>query len=100
MANNIIEQFDELYSRWNLLDKAGKDMQLGNMMQNVSGLYQFLMLSYARNGFLTQDEANQVRRINQIYQDLQKQKMQVDNDLWNEMMKHLAKMIVKEKILK
>ena len=58
------------------------------------------MLSYARNGFLTQDEANQVRRINQIYQELQAQKMQVDNDLWNEMMKHLAKMIVKEKILK
>lgn len=100
MANNIIEQFDEFCSRWNLLDKVGKDMQLGNMMQNVSGLYQFLMLSYARKGFLTQDEANQVRRINQIYQDLQKQKMQVDNDLWNEMMKHLAKMIVKEKILK
>ncbi len=95
MANNIIEQFDELYSRWNLLDKAGKDMQLGNMMQNVSGLYQFLIQSYARKGFLTQNEANQVRRINQIYQELQAQKIQVDNDLWNEMIKHLAKMIVR-----
>ena len=63
-------------------------------------LYQFLLLSYARKGFLTQDEANQVRRINQIYQELQAQKIQLDNDLWNEMMKHLAKMIVKEKILK
>jgi len=98
--NNIVEQFEEIYSRWNLLDKAGKDLQLGNMMQNVSGLYQFLMQSYARKGFLTQDEANQVRRINQIYQELQTQKIQLDNDLWNEMMKHLAKMIVKEKILK
>ena len=46
MANNIIEQFEELYSRWNLLDKAGKDLQLGNMMQNVSVLYQQLMQSY------------------------------------------------------
>ena len=35
MANNIVEQFEEFYSRWNLLDKAGKDLQLGNMMQNV-----------------------------------------------------------------
>lgn len=96
MANNIVEQFDELYSRWNLLDKAGKDMQLGNMMQNVSGLYQFLLQSYARKGFLTQNEANQVRRINQIYQELQTQKIQVDNDLWNEMMKQFAKMIVKK----
>ena len=25
MANNIVEQFEEIYSRWNLLDKAGKD---------------------------------------------------------------------------
>lgn len=95
MANNIIEQFDEFCSRWNLLDKVGKDMQLGNMMQNVSGLYQFLMLSYARKGFLTQDEANQVRKINQIYQELQNQKTLVDNDLWDEMMKRFAKMIVR-----
>lgn len=95
MANNIVEQFEEFYSRWNLLDKAGKDLQLGNMMQNVSGLYQFLLQSYARKGFLTQDEANQVRRINQIYQELQAQKIQVDNDLWNEMIKQFAKMIVK-----
>lgn len=95
MANNIVEQFEEFYSRLNLLDKAGKDMQLGNMMQNVSELYQFLMQSYARKGFLTQNEANQVRRINLIYQELQAQKIQVDNDLWNEMIKHLAKMIVK-----
>lgn len=96
MANNIVEQFEEFYSRWNLLDKAGKDIQLGNMMLKVSELYQFLMQSYARKGYLTQDEANKVRRINQIYQELQDQKIQVDNDLWNEMIKHLAKMIIKK----
>lgn len=95
MANNIVAQFEEFYSRWNLLDKAGKDLQLGNMMRNVYALYQFLMQSYTRKGFLTQNEANQVRRINQIYQELQTQKIQVDNDLWNEMMKQFAKMIVK-----
>ena len=65
-------------------------------MQNVSELYQFLMQSYARKGYLTQDEANQVNQINRFYQDLQNQKMQVDNDLWNEMRKHLTKMIIKK----
>ena len=95
MANNIVEQFEEIYSRWNLLDKAGKDMQLGNMMQNVSELYQFLLRSYARKGYLTQYEANQVKQISLFYQDLQNQKTQIDNDLWNEMMKQFAKMIVK-----
>lgn len=53
------------------------------------------MQSYARKGFLTQNEVNQVRKINQIYQELQNQKTLVDNDLWNEMIKHLAKMIVR-----
>lgn len=96
MANNIIEQFDEFCSRWNLLDKVGKDMQLGNMMQKVSALYQQLMQSYGRKGYLTQEEVNEVKQINQIYQELQAQKMQVDNDLWNEMIKHLAKMIIKK----
>ena len=95
MANNIVEQFEEFYSRWNLLDKAGKDLQLGNMMQNVYALYQFLMQSYTRKGYLTQYEANQVKQISLFYQDLQNQKMQVDNDLWKEMMKQFAKMIVK-----
>ena len=28
MANNIFEQFDEAYSRWSILDKVGKEMQL------------------------------------------------------------------------
>lgn len=95
MANNIIEQFDEFCSRWNLLDKVGKDMQLGNMMQNVSGLYHFLLQSYTRKGFLTQEEANKVQQIKHLYLDLQNQKTLIDNDLWNEMMKQFAKMIVK-----
>lgn len=96
MAKNIVEQFEEIYSRWNLLDKAGKDLQLGNMMQKVDALYLFLMQSYARKGFLTQEEENKVQQIKHLYLDLQNQKTQIDNDLWNEMMKQLAKMIVKK----
>ena len=95
MANNIVEQFEEFYSRWKFLDKAGKDMQLGNMMQKVDALYLFLMQSYTRKGFLTQEEANKVQQIKHLYLDLQNKKTQIDNDFWNEMMKQFAKMIVK-----
>ena len=28
MANNIAEQFEDLYSKWSLLDKVGKDARL------------------------------------------------------------------------
>ena len=93
--NNIAEQFEDLYSRWSLLDKAGKDAQLAEMMGRAQVLYQFLDMNYGRKGFLTQDEYNQVEQIRQIGQYLQAQKTQADQDLWNEMMKHLAKMAIK-----
>ena len=93
--NNIAEQFEDLYSRWSLLDKAGKDAQLADMMARAQGLYQFLVMNYGRKGFLTQDEYNQVEQIKQVGQYLQAQKIQADQDLWNEMMKHLAKMAIK-----
>ena len=56
MANNIAEQFEGLYSKWPLLDKAGKDAQLAEMMGRAQGLCQFLVINYGRKGFLTQDE--------------------------------------------
>lgn len=93
--NNITEQFEDLYSKWSLLDKAAKDAQLGDMMGRAQGAYQFLMQSYGRKGFLTQEEYNQVEQIRQVGQYLQAQKTQADQDLWNEMMKHLAKMAIK-----
>ena len=93
--NNIVEQFEDLYSRWSLLDKAGKDAQLAEMMGRAQGLYQFLVMNYGRKGFLTQDEFNQVEQIRQVGRYLQSQKIQADQDVWNEMMKHLAKMMVK-----
>jgi len=93
--NNIAEQFEDLYSKWSLLDKAGKEAQLAEMMGRAQGLYQFLVMNYGRKGFLTQDEYNQVEQIRQVGQYLQAQKTQADQDLWNEMMKHLAKMAIK-----
>lgn len=90
--NNIAQQFEDLYSKWSLLDKAGKDVQLAEMMGRAQGLYQFLVLNYGRKGYLTQDEYNQVDQIRQVGQYLQAQKIQADQNLWNEMMKHLAKM--------
>lgn len=88
-------QFQDLYSRWSLLDKVAKEAQLEDMLSRAHGAYQFLVQSYGRKGYLTQEEYNQVEQIRQFGQYLLSQKMQVDQDLWNEMMKHLAKMMVK-----
>ena len=44
------DQFEELYARWSLLDKAAKEAQLEDMLGMAQGTYQYLMQSYGRKG--------------------------------------------------
>jgi methylphosphotriester-DNA--protein-cysteine methyltransferase len=96
MANNIFEQFVEAYSRWSILDKVGKEMQLERLWQRTSAAYNYLFQVYQNRGYLTPQEANYANQISQMLKALQSQKMKVDRDLSNEMMNHLVKMIVKQ----
>ena len=96
MANNIFEQFDEAYSRWSLLDKVEKEMQLERLWQQTSTAYNYLFQVYQSRGYLTPQEANYANQISLMLKALQSQKMTVDRDLSNEMMNHLVKMIVKQ----
>jgi len=96
MANSIFEQFDEAYSRWSILDKVGKEMQLERLWQQTSAAYNYLFQVYQNRGYLTPQEANYANQISQMLKALQSQKMKVDQDLSNEMMKHLVKMIAKQ----
>lgn len=95
MVNNIFEQFDEAYSRWSILDKVGKEMQLEGLWQQTSAAYIFLFQVYQNRGYLTPREANYANQISQMLVALQSQKMKLDQNLANEMMKHLAKMKIK-----
>ena len=95
--NNIFEQFDEVYSRWSILDKVGKEMQLESLWQQTSAAYNYLFQVYQSRGYLTPQEANFANQISQMLMALQSQKMKVDQDLASEMLKHLVKMIVKQK---
>ena len=95
MANNILEQFEELYSRWSMAEKVGRKMQLEGMWQQLSGSYNYLVQIYLHRGYLTPDETTCANQLSQMLVGLQVQKMQVDQELSEEMMKHLAKMIVK-----
>lgn len=97
MANNIFVQFDEAYSRWSILDKVGKKMQLERLWQQTSAAYNYLFQVYQNRGYLTPQEANYANLISQMLKALQSQKMKVDKELSNEMMKHLVKMTVRQK---
>ena len=95
MVNSIFEQFDEAYSRWSILDKVGKEMQLKRMWNQMTAAYNNLLLVYQSRGYLTLSEANYANQISQMLITLQNQKMKIDQDLANEMLKHLAKMMSK-----
>ena len=96
MANNIFEQFDEAYSRWSILDKVGKEMQLERLWQQTSAAYNYLFQVYQNRGYLTPRETDYANQISQMLKALQNKKMKVDQDLANEMLKHLVKMIAKQ----
>ena len=92
MANNIFEQFDEAYSRWSILDKVGKEMQLAGMWQQLCATYNYIIWIWQSRGYLTVDEYNYKNRIYELLMALQNQKMKVDQELANGMLKHLVKM--------
>lgn len=96
MANNIFEQLDEVYSRWTMLDKIGKEVQLESMWQRTVAAYKYLYQVYKKRGYLTLGEAKYANHVSQILKSLQNQKMKVDQDMSNEMMKHLVKMKIKQ----
>ena len=96
MANNILVQFEEFYSRWSMAEKVGREMQLEGMWQQVSSCYNYLFQIYQHRGYLTPDEASSANQLSQMLAGLRAQKMRADQELSEEMMKHLAKMIVKK----
>ena len=95
MANNILEQLEELYSRWSMAEKMGREVQLEGMWQQLSSSYNYLYQIFQLRGYLTPEEASYANQLSQMLAGLQAQKMRTDQELSEEMMKHLAKMIVK-----
>ena len=92
----LFEQFEELYSRWNVLDKVGKEMQLERMWNQLSGTYNYICQVYRNKGYLTPDEATYANQIYQMLVGVQNEKVKVDQELTNEMLKHLVKMRAKQ----
>ena len=96
MANNVFEQFEEAYSRWSMLDKVGKEMQLASMWQQLCATYNHIILVWQSRGYLTADEYNYKNQMYQMLVGLQNEKMKIDQELTNEMIKHLVKMRAKQ----
>lgn len=75
----------------------GKEIQLARMWQQVSMVYGYLRQLYQNRGYLTHVEDNYANQISQMLIEIQKEKMKINQDLSNEMMKHLMKITAKHK---
>jgi len=95
MMNNVFEQFEELYSRWSVLDKVAKEIQIAKMWQQLSAAYNYICQLYQSSGYLTADESDYANQIYQMLAELNTQKVKVDKELTDEMIKHLIKMKAK-----
>ncbi len=62
-----------------------------NYDEQGTGTESISRLVYGHKGYLALGEYNQVEQIKQFYQYLQSQKIQVDQNLWNEIIKHHRK---------
>ena len=93
--NNPLEQLDALYSSWSVADKATREMQLIANIQVVRAAYLYLVQLYNARGYLNSDEAKTYSQLQRMLQWIQIQKVQVERELADEMMKHLAKMMIK-----
>ena len=96
MQQSILDQFDELYSRWSVLDKVGKEIQLQQMWNQLSGAYNYIWHLYRNRGYLTSDEATYANQIYHMLVGVQNEKLKVDQELVGEMLKRLVKMKVKQ----
>ena len=93
---NILEQFEELYSRLSLLNNVDKGMRLAQSSQQLNAMYNYLCQINLQRGYLLPDEVKYANQLQQMLIQLQVEKAQVDQELANEMMKHLAKMKIKQ----
>ena len=96
MNNTFFEQFEEFYSRWSVLDKVAKEMQIAKMWQQLSVTYNYICQLFQSRGYLTVDESNYASKIYHMLVGLNTQKMKVDKELTDEMIKHLIKMNAKQ----
>ena len=92
--NDELKFVDELYSRLSLADKLIKINMLTKEWRRLVSAYSYLVQVYNIRGFLLSDEAKAANQLSQMMQEIQYQKMQVNNEICEEMKMRLIKMLM------
>lgn len=94
MSNNILEQIEKIHSEWskmNLTDKMGYIIRVQSELNSMTNtLAQNRML----RGFFTPEEKTAVRLLQDIQNDLNAHKSDVNREIHDEIGKELFKAII------
>lgn len=93
--NTIFRQIEQFYSEWSKMDLGRKIGFLMSRQQEINYWTTVLANNRVCRGYFTPDEMEAVRQLQDVQNELDLHKAEVNRDLYNEISKELIKVIFK-----
>ena len=90
---NIFKEIDKLQSEWSKMDLGSKIGLLMGKQLEINSWANTLARNRVFRGYFTPEEMAAVRQLQDIQNELDRHKAEVNRDLYNEISKELAKVI-------
>lgn len=91
--NNIVRQIEQFHSEWSKMDLGSKMGFLMGRQLEINSWASVLAKNKAFRGYFTQEEMVAVRQLQDVQNELDRHKAEVNRDLYNEISKELIKVI-------
>ena len=91
--NNIVRQIEQFHSEWSKMDLGSKMGFLMGRQLEINSWANALAKNKAFRGYFTQEEMVAVRQLQDVQNELDRHKADVNRDLYNEISKVLIKVI-------
>ena len=91
--NCIVRQIEQFHSEWSKMDQGSKMAFLMSKQLEISSWANTLVKNRAFRGYFTIDEMAAVRQLQDVQNELNHYKAEVNRDLYNEITKELIKVI-------
>lgn len=91
--NNIVRQIEQFHSEWSKMDLGSKMGFLMGRQLEINSWASALAKNKAFRGYFTQEEMVAVRQLQDVQNELDRHKAEVNRDLYNEISKELIKVI-------
>ena len=89
--NNIVRQIEQFHSEWSKMDLGSKMGFLMSKQIEINSWANVLARNRAFRGYFTQDEMAAVQQLQDVQNELDRHRAEVNRDLYNEISKELIK---------